>query len=124
MGLYTDGLSSFVGGGDSSSEETESDEEDTVTAGMEITVQGSYFRPLVFFNGNGELMGHVFSGTGSEPTAAYQATTLLHDHEQTIRLFNGATLTINILGGLSIDLNGQVQFSLWNRNAHCQVDKK
>lgn len=69
-------------------------------------------------------MGHVFSGTGSEPTAAYQATTLLHDHEQTIRLLNGATLTINVLGGLSIDLNGQVQFSLWNRNAHCQVDKK
>lgn len=119
LGLYAGGLSSFVGG---SSEDSADDE--TATAGMEITVQGSYFRPLEFFSGQGELMGHVWSGTASEPTAAYQATTLLHDHEQTIRLLNGATVRFNVLGALSIDLSGQVQFSLWNRNAHCQVDKK
>lgn len=102
----------------------ESSDDESATAGMEIKVQGAYFRPLEFFNGQGELMGHVFSGTASEPTPAYTATTLLHDHEEILRLQNGASLRINALGALSIDLNGQVQLSLWYKTAHCQVDKK
>ncbi|KAG4073104.1 hypothetical protein HA402_009523 [Bradysia odoriphaga] len=116
--LYAAGLSSFMGGSD---EDTDANE--STTAGMEIKVQGAYFRPLEFFNGQGELMGHVWSGTASEPTPAYTATSLLHDHEEILRLQNGASLRVNVLGALSIDLNGQVQLSLWNKNAHCQVDK-
>lgn len=69
-------------------------------------------------------MGHVWSGTASEPTPAYTATSVVHDHQQTIQLQNGASLSINVLSGLSIDLNGAVQMSLWNRNAQCQVNKK
>lgn len=106
------------------SDDDDNSSDDSATAGMEIKVQGSYFRPLEFFNGQGELMGHVWSGTASDPTPAYTATTLLHDHEQILRLQNGASLSINVVGALSIDLNGQIQLSLWNRNAHCRVDKK
>lgn len=112
----------------SSSEEEQDDDEiienQPATAGMEITVQNSYFRPLKFFNGQTELMGHVWSGTASEPTTAYKATMLLHDHQQFLRLANGAALEIHINGAVSIDLNGQIQISIWNRNAHCQVDQK
>lgn len=120
LGIYAGGLSSFIGGSDDS----EPVEDEPATAGMEITVQGSYLRPLEFFKGQGELMGHVWSGTGSEPTAAYQATTLLHDHEEYIRLQNGGGFNLNVIGALSIDLNGQVSFSLWNRNAKSEVRKK
>lgn len=91
---------------------------------MEITVQGAHFRPLQFFGSQSELMSHAWSGTASEPTAAYQATTLLHDHHEIVRLLNGAAVSVRVQGAVSIDLNGQVQFSLWNRNAHCQVDQK
>lgn len=106
------------------SDDDDNASDDTATAGMEIKVQGSYFRPLEFFKGQGELMGHVWSGTASDPTPAYTATTILHDHEQILRLQNGASLRVNVVGALSIDLNGQIQLSLWNRNAHCRVDKK
>lgn len=91
---------------------------------MEITLQGSHFRPLEFFRGQGELMGHVWSGTASEATPAYTAASVLQDHQESIRLHNGATVTLNVLGAISIDLNGQIQLSLWNKNAHCQVNKK
>ena len=87
-------------------------------------MQGAYLRPLQFFNGQGELMGHIWSGTASEATPAYTAITLLHDHRQTVRMQNGADLRIDALGANSVDLNGQVQFSLWNKNAKCQVDNK
>lgn len=91
---------------------------------MEITVQGAYLRPLQFFNGQGELMGHVWSGTASEPTPAYLANSLLHDHHESLQLQNGATVQIDVESALSIDLNGAIQLSLWGRNAQIQVNKK
>jgi microsomal triglyceride transfer protein large subunit len=39
---------------------------------MEIGVQEISLRPLEFFNGKTELFGHVWSGTASESTPAYQ----------------------------------------------------
>lgn len=54
----------------SSDEGNESDE--PATAGMEVTAVGVQLRPFVFFNGQGELMGHVWSGSGSEKTPAFQ----------------------------------------------------
>lgn len=56
--------------GDSSTEENEVEE--VATAGMELTVLGVQIRPFVFFTGQGQLMGHVWSGTASEKTPAFQ----------------------------------------------------
>jgi len=39
---------------------------------MELTVLGTQIRPFVFFDGQGELMGHVWSGTASDITPAFQ----------------------------------------------------
>ncbi|EAT47026.1 AAEL001806-PA [Aedes aegypti] len=119
LGLFAGGLSSFVSSGDGE----EAEEETDTVAGMELSVQGSVLRPLVFFDGKGELMGHVWSGTASEPTPAYQATTLLQDNEERFPLQNGGIVRLNTLGALSIDLNGQVTMSLWGRNAHSKVEQ-
>lgn len=91
---------------------------------MEVTVQGAYFRPLQFFNSKTELTGLVFSGGASSPTAAYTATTLLQDHEEVIRLQNGAGLSVNVLGALSINLYGQTEISLWYQTALCSVNQE
>ncbi|XP_001988392.2 microsomal triglyceride transfer protein large subunit [Drosophila grimshawi] len=130
LGIYTAGLGAIVGDGDADGDgndqippDDELDSEETVTAGMEISVQGAQLRPLVFFNGQTELMGHVWGGTASEPTPAYQATTLAHDHEHYIVLASGATLHWRVLGARSVDLNGKVGFSLWNRNAQTEIQQ-
>jgi microsomal triglyceride transfer protein large subunit len=60
-------LSSFI-----SSDEEPEEAEEIATAGMEVTALGVQVRPFVFFSGQGELMGHVWSGTGSEKTPAFQ----------------------------------------------------
>uniref|UniRef100_A0A182MV87 Vitellogenin domain-containing protein n=1 Tax=Anopheles culicifacies TaxID=139723 RepID=A0A182MV87_9DIPT len=120
LGLYAGGMSSFVSSNDEDSNDVE--EEDT-TAGMELLVQGVAMRPLEFFNGKGELMGHVWSGTASEPTPAYQAITLLQDNEEQFASHNGVILTLRSTGAISIDLNGQVTMSLWGRNAQSKVEQ-
>ncbi|ALC40337.1 Mtp [Drosophila busckii] len=129
LGIYTAGLGSMVGdsdadaGSDNIPADDELEQEETITAGMEISVQGSQLRPLVFFSGQTELMGHVWGGTASDSTPAYQATTLAQDHEQYIVLSSGATLYWRILGARSVDLNGKVNFSLWNRNAQTEIQQ-
>ncbi|KAL5280879.1 MTTP family protein [Megaselia abdita] len=119
LGLFTSGLESFVGGN-----EDEGDGNEETSAGMEIAVQGVQFRPIVFFKGQTELMGHVWSGTASDRTPAYQATTIMQDSEHYIILQNGGvTINLKVFGARSIDLYGQIEFSLWNRNAKTQISK-
>ncbi|CAD6999458.1 unnamed protein product [Ceratitis capitata] len=122
IGLYTNGLASFVGDSDEESED-EAEDDAPVNAGMEISVQGVLLRPLVFFTGQGELMAHVWSGTASEPTPAYQATVLAEDHEHYVILSSGVTVYFRVIGTRSIDLNGKVEFSLWNRNANTEINQ-
>ncbi|KAJ4438443.1 hypothetical protein ANN_14388, partial [Periplaneta americana] len=119
--LFAGGLSSFI----SSDEEPIDPEEpeESATAGMEVTALGVQIRPFVFFNGQGELMGHVWSGTGSEKTPAFQTLALLQDHLQYLPLQTGFIAELNLMGVVSFDLSGQIQLSLWNRNAHSLVEK-
>ncbi|CRK93357.1 CLUMA_CG006898, isoform A, partial [Clunio marinus] len=119
LGIFASGLSSFISS--SGEEETDGDEEETATAGMELAIQGAQMRPLTFFTGQGELMGHVWSGTASQPTTAYQGTTILQDHQQIISLNNGAFIDFSALGAISIDLNGKFEISLWYKNANSEV---
>lgn len=105
-------------------DDEEDDDDSPATAGMEIAVQGVLLRPLVFFNGQSELMGHVWSGTASDPTPAYQATTLVQDHEHYIILSSGGTVYTRVIGSKSVDLNGKVDFSIWNRNANTEIQQK
>ncbi|KAH8269298.1 hypothetical protein KR018_002210, partial [Drosophila ironensis] len=129
LGIYTAGLGAMVGDGDAGEGDdgTPADDElpgeESITAGMEISVQGSQLRPLIFFNGQTELMGHVWGGSASDSTPAYQATTLAQDHEHYIVLASGATLHWRVLGARSVDLNGKVGFSLWNRNAQTEIQQ-
>ncbi|PNF28005.1 hypothetical protein B7P43_G13850 [Cryptotermes secundus] len=121
LGLFAGGLSSFVS---SDEEPVDSEEpEESATAGMEITALGVQMRPFVFFSGQGELMGHVWSGTGSEKTPAFQTLALLQDHLQYLPLQSGFVAELNLMGVVSFDLSGQIQLSLWNRNAHSLVEK-
>ena len=121
LGIFAGGLSSFISSADAESEEVDPDEDTTVTAGMELAIQGVQMRPLTFFKGQGDLMGHVWSGTASTPTSAYKGVTLLQDHKHIISLNNGALLDFTSLGALSVDLNGKVEISLWYKNANSEV---
>ncbi|XP_045138824.1 microsomal triglyceride transfer protein large subunit-like isoform X1 [Portunus trituberculatus] len=115
FGMFAGGLSVFGG-------EDAVDDGEEANAGIEITLLNTQLRPYVFFTGQGELMGHVWSGTGSERTTALQGTLLLQDHLQVVPLQNGLNAELLLNGALSYDLAGQIQVSLWNRNAHSLVE--
>ncbi|XP_017890463.1 microsomal triglyceride transfer protein large subunit-like [Ceratina calcarata] len=121
LGLFAGGLSSFVS---SSQDEEDNADEEAATAGMEIDFLGVGIRPFVFFSGQGELMGHVWSGTASERTPAFQALAALHNHREYIPLSSGVIAEIDVQGATSFDLAGQIQLSLWSRNAQSLVDLK
>ncbi|CAG9865398.1 unnamed protein product [Phyllotreta striolata] len=120
LGIFSNGLHSFMSG-----DEEEAEEEGTsaATAGIELAVLGAQIRPFVFFEGQGELMGHVWSGTASELTPAFQVITLLQDQSEYVRLGSGLIGKIDIKGAASLDLSGQIEISLWNRNARSLVRK-
>lgn len=123
LGIFAGGLSSFISSNDPD-DEVDPNEDTTATAGMELAIQGVQMRPLTFFKGQGELMGHVWSGTASTPTTAYKGVTLMQDHKHVISLNNGAVLDFTALGAISVDLNGKIEISLWYKNANSEVLQK
>ncbi|CAG0914912.1 unnamed protein product [Notodromas monacha] len=123
LGVFAGGLSSFSSNNED--EEVDPEEaEESATAGIELSLLGSQLRPFVFFNGQGELMGHLWSGTASSRTPALQGVFVLHDHSQKIALSNGIMTQLNLLGGISLDLGGQVEISLWYKTAHSLIDNR
>ncbi|KAF5288457.1 hypothetical protein FQR65_LT02109 [Abscondita terminalis] len=120
LGIFTGGLSSFIS---SDAEVDPADAEESATAGIELTVMGTQIRPFVFFDGQGELMGHVWSGTASEMTPAYQGLLMPYDHLQIVRLSSGFMCEMDMKGGASFDLSGKVELSLWSRNGVSLIQK-
>lgn len=121
LGLFAGGLDSFM----SSNEQEENEipaENEAATAGMEISFLDVDIRPFTFFSGQGELMGHVWSGTASEKTPAFQTTVNLHRHRELIALASGFVVDLDIEGAMSVDLSGKVTLSLWSRNAQSLVE--
>ncbi|CAN7993332.1 unnamed protein product [Ixodes hexagonus] len=119
VGLFAGGLSNVAGGDDAVNDASQEEEE--TTAGMRLMLMGVELRPYVFFVGTSELMGHVWSGTGSEPTPALQGNLLMMDHFQYVALLNGLVVELKLQGAISLDLTGSIQISLWNRNSHSVV---
>jgi len=117
LGLFAGGLGSFV----SSQDEEEADNE-AATAGMEIDLMDVGVRPFVFFSGQSELMGHIWSGKASERTPAFQALLSLYSHNEYVPLGSGFVAEIDVEGAVSFDLAGQIQLSLWSRNAQSLVE--
>lgn len=106
----------------SSTDNPDADDQEVATAGMEIDLLGVGVRPFIFFSGQGELMGHVWSGTASERTPAYQSIANLHRHGEFVPLAAGFIAEIDVEGAVSFDLAGQIQLSLWSRNAQSLVE--
>lgn len=121
LGLFAGGLGSFVSSSDNEVTDTPGEDE-VATAGMEIALLGVGVRPFVFFSGQGELMGHVWSGTASTRTSAFQTLAALHHHKEILPLSSGFLAEIDAEGAVSFDLAGQVQLSLWSRNAQSLVE--
>lgn len=115
FGIFAGGMSMF-GGKDAV------DDGEDANAGIEITLLNNQLRPIVFFTGQGELMGHVWAGTGSERTTALQGSLLLQDHHEVKPLQNGLNADLILTGVISFDFAGQGTVSLWNQDAHSKVE--
>jgi len=73
FGMFTTGLGYFTSLYDDSGKKDTSDEANLpATAGLELSVFGVHIRPFVMFSSQGQLMGHVWTGTGSDRTPIIQ----------------------------------------------------
>lgn len=117
VGLLATGLGSIAG--------VESDADEDTSAGLALKVLDVRLRPYTLFSGKGDLMGHVWSGTASEPMTAFSGNLLVSDYDDDgHRLINGFIMEQQLRGVLSLELTGQISISLWNRNSHSVVQAR
>lgn len=53
-----------------------------------------------------------------------QGISQMIEHLEYLPLSNGFTAELNLKGTLSLDIAGQVEMSLWNKNAQSVIEKK
>lgn len=129
LNIFARGLAKFAAGDsdDSAGDESSgpSDDDEATMAGMSLRLLGGYLRPYVFFTGIGELMSHIWHGTASEPTTAFNGNLLLMDHQEGYPLISGFVAEQQMRGVLSIDVSGRIKVSwFWKKNSHSVVTTK
>ncbi|XP_050546940.1 microsomal triacylglycerol transfer protein [Daktulosphaira vitifoliae] len=125
LGMFTTGLGYFSQLYDDSPNKKEPTEEDNLpaTAGLEITVFGVHIRPFMMFTSQGQLMGHVWAGSASERTPVVQGIYQMMEHQEYLSLSSGYIADLNLKGTVSLDIAGQIQMSLWNKNAQSLIEQ-
>ncbi|XP_025199108.1 microsomal triglyceride transfer protein large subunit [Melanaphis sacchari] len=124
FGMFTTGLGYFTSLYDDSGKKDTSDEANLpATAGLELIIFGVHIRPFIMFSNQGQLMGHVWAGTGSDKTPIIQGISQMIEHLEYVPLSNGITAELNVKGTLSLDISGQIEMSLWNKNAQSVIEK-
>ncbi|XP_054845791.1 microsomal triglyceride transfer protein large subunit [Eublepharis macularius] len=113
--IEAQGLESIIA---ASADEGEEDLESF--AGMSAILFDVQLRPVTFFHGYGDLMSKMFS-VSDDPVHVVKGLILLMDHSQTIQLQSGLTCSTEFQGGLSIDISGALEFSLWYRESKTTV---
>nr|AAH95581.1 Mtp protein [Danio rerio] len=80
-------------------------------------------RPVTFFKGYSDLMSKMFSMSG-DPINVVKGLILLTDHSQVIPLQSGLRASAEFQAGLSIDISGGMEFSLWYRESKTSVNNR
>ncbi|XP_014353094.1 microsomal triglyceride transfer protein large subunit [Latimeria chalumnae] len=92
-------------------------------AGMSAILFDVQLRPVTFFQGYSDLMAKMFMASG-EPINVVKGLILLVDHSQVIQLQSGLKASVEFQGGLSIDISGGMDFSLWYRESKTTVKNR
>ncbi|XP_032519205.2 microsomal triacylglycerol transfer protein [Danaus plexippus] len=117
--FWTRGLEAIAGNGQNSDEEDEEGVE--VSGGLALSVGGVRGRSVTLFTGQGELLGHVWASTASEPTPVLRAARTVGASGVVLPLLDGAALRLERDSLQLLALDAAAQVSLWSRSARSQM---
>lgn len=92
-----------------------------VSGGLALSVGGVRGRSVTLFTGQGELLGHVWAGTASEPTPVLRAARTVGASGVVLPLLDGAALRLERDSLQLLALDAAAQVSLWSRSARSQM---
>lgn len=121
VSIEASGLESLLGGG--GAEEEEGSEGQEVMAGMSAILFDVQLRPIVFFKGYMDLVSKIFANSG-EPTSIVEGNVLLVDHLQGIPLQSGIQASVEVQGGLGLEIFANVDVSLWDQDSRTSIKTK
>ncbi|XP_063166515.1 microsomal triglyceride transfer protein large subunit [Candoia aspera] len=92
-------------------------------AGLSAIMLDVQLRPVTFFQGYSDLMSKMFSATG-DPINVVKGLILLMDFSQAIQLQSGLICSTEFQGGITVDVSGGMEFSLWYRESKTKVKNR
>lgn len=90
------------------------------TASIHLSIMGQKLRINELFKGYSSMLSLLWS-LPTKPVSLFNINFLSNDQNEYVLLQNGMLLRIKTLGGLSINLNGESDVSLWSQYANIKV---
>uniref|UniRef100_A0A915HUQ7 MTP large subunit lipid-binding domain-containing protein n=1 Tax=Romanomermis culicivorax TaxID=13658 RepID=A0A915HUQ7_ROMCU len=106
-----------------SSDDEDSNDDQTLTAGLKLKFFDHADKPIIFFNGQTELLGAVWAA-GGETVILFNRTFLLNDFRVDLPAGNGFLLNVDLKSALSLKIGGSVEISLWYRNLKAALNSR
>ncbi|KAJ8714786.1 hypothetical protein PYW08_004767 [Mythimna loreyi] len=104
-----------------SSESSEPSQPSEPAGTLALSVAGARLPDIPLFNGQAELLGHVWAGTASSPTPVLRALRPLLDERAAVPLLGGVWAQVSARAALALALDAQAQVSLWWRSARAAL---
>ncbi|XP_052751137.1 microsomal triacylglycerol transfer protein [Galleria mellonella] len=122
--LWTRGLESLAGAAEGAAAELDEGDEgaEAAAGGLELGVGGVRLAGVRLFDGQAELLAHVWAGAGSEPTPALRALLPLRTRAGRAALLAGAALHYRRAAAAALALDAHAQVSLWSRGARAALE--
>ncbi|KAL0870825.1 hypothetical protein ABMA27_004672 [Loxostege sticticalis] len=122
--VWTRGLEAVAGGGaaDAALYEGEDAAAADAAGGLGLAVAGARLPPIDLFKGQGELLGHVWAGTGSSPTPVLRAIRPLPPLDTRVPLSAGVVVHATRQVAFSVALDAHATVSLWSRSARSGLE--
>ncbi|XP_066535007.1 microsomal triglyceride transfer protein large subunit-like [Hoplias malabaricus] len=99
------------------------EEEEELMAGMSAMFLGVQIKPIVFFQGYGDLMSKYFSAAEG-PMNILSGNILIIRMRQSLILQSGLQTHVYFHGGLSVDVSADLEFSLFGQESKSSVKNK
>lgn len=90
------------------------------TASIHLSVLGQKLKIYELFKGYKQLLSLIWS-LPSKKTSFFSINFLINDQNEYVMLQNGMIVRVEALGGLSFDLSGSSEVSLWSKYAKTQL---
>uniref|UniRef100_A0A915PZW0 MTP large subunit lipid-binding domain-containing protein n=1 Tax=Setaria digitata TaxID=48799 RepID=A0A915PZW0_9BILA len=121
MFVETRGLKTYLLDSENNDNDENDDNDNDPLARAQISLTNNRMPPITIFDGYSEMLNSLWNADG-QPMLLYDTNLIYRQYYGYVPLMSGLSLTLDIMGTISVALYGSASISFWNKDAKTIVN--